>query len=385
METIYLDYAATTPIDPAVLMAMHTAEKRFFANASSIHSLGQLSKDKIEQARQAIAHLIKANPNEIVFTSGGTESNNLAVLGGALANKPNGNHIIATSIEHPSVLKVCNYLSNCGFDIDYITVDVDGKLNLNQLKTLVRSETILVSIMMVNNETGCILPIKEIGEFLSAKKIIFHIDAVQACGKLEISVEDLNADLLTISAHKIYGPKGIGALFIRKGTPLRNILFGGIQEVNRRPGTENIVAIVGFAEAVEQLVVHRSERKRVLNLRDHFEAELIRKIPQIQINGIKSPRIYSHSNIHFPFLTGDAMLMNLDMMGIAVSTGSACGSGSPSPSHVLSAMNFDKKRILNSIRITLGRYTTESEIVRVIQAIDDIYRHHKKRTTESDV
>lgn len=385
MEKIYLDYAATTPIDPAALMAMHTAEKKCFANASSVHSQGQLSKDKIEHARQTVAHIIKANPSEIVFTSGGTESNNFALLGCAFANKSNGNHIIATSIEHPSVLKVCNYLSNCGFDIDFMTVDSDGKLNLNQIKALVRSETILVSIMMANNETGCIHPVKEIGEFLSDKNIIFHIDAVQALGKIDISVEDLNADLLTISAHKIYGPKGIGALFIRKGTRLRNILFGGAQELKRRPGTENIVAIIGFAEAVEQLIVHRSERKRILNLRDLLEAELIRKIPQIQINGFKSPRIYSHSNIYLPFLTGDAMLMNLDMMGIAVSTGSACSSGSSSPSHVLSAMNFDKKRIFNSIRVSLGRYTTESDIVKVIQAIEDIYEHHKKRIPESDV
>jgi cysteine desulfurase len=385
MDTIYLDYAATTPVDPAALMAMHSAEKRYFANASSIHSLGQLSKDKIEQARQTVAHSIKAKPSEIVFTSGGTESNNLALLGSAFANKSSGNHIITTSIEHPSVLRVFNYLSNCGFEIDYMTVDKNGNLNLNQIKTLVRSDTILVSIMMVNNETGCILPIKEIGEFLIDKKIIFHSDAVQAFGKLDIAVEDLNADLLTISGHKIYGPKGTGVLFIRKGTQLRNILFGGAQEVNRRPGTENIVAIIGLAEAVEQLVIHRSERKRILSLRDYFEAELIKKIPQIQINGLKSPRIYSHSNIYLPFLTGDAMLMNLDMMGIAVSTGSACSSGSPFPSHVLSAMKFDKKRILNSIRISLGRYTTESEIIRAIQAIEDIYKQHKKRTAKSYV
>jgi len=239
--------------------------------------------------------------------------------------------------------------------------------------------------MMVNNETGCIMPIAEIGERLNRKGIIFHTDATQAFGKLDFSVEKFNVDLVTFSAHKIYGPKGIGCLYIRRGTFLENLMYGGSQERGRRPGTENIVSILGFSEAVEQLVVQRYERKSIAALRDKLEVELKRLIPEIKINGDESPRVCSHSNIYFPFISGDAMLMKLDMQGIAVSIGSACSSGSPKPSHVLTAMNLEEERVLNSLRFSLGRFTTETEINRVITIINDIHNQYTNRIIEGDV
>jgi cysteine desulfurase len=306
-------------------------------------------------------------------------------MGTIFANKSKGNHIITTTIEHPSILEPCKSLIQKNIDIDYLSVDKKGQIDLNQLDNLVKPETILVSVMMVNNETGCILPIKEIGELLKGRGIIFHTDATQAYGKLDLSVKKMNADLVTLSAHKIYGPKGIGCLYIRKGTKLENIMFGGSQEGGRRPGTENIVSILGFSEAVEQLVVQRYERKSIAELRDKLEVELKLRIPQIKINGNESPRVGTHSNIYFPFISGDAMLMKLDMLGIAVSIGSACSSGSPLPSHVLTAMTLEEKRVLNSVRFSLGRFTTEPGINRVIEIIDNIDKQNINRMTENDV
>lgn len=374
MKLIYLDYAATNPLDHSVIRVMYETEQCCYANPSSIHSAGQRSKLLLEDARLTVADSIGAKSNEIVFTSGGTESNNQAIIGSAKANRHRGRHIITSKIEHPSVLESIKYLMENGFQVSFVDVNTDGFPDLKQLKSLINDKTILVSLMLVNNESGCILPIKKIGEILKNKPIVFHSDAVQGYDKLSISVDDLGVDLLTLSAHKIYGPKGCGAIYIREGTKVENIIYGGAQEARRRPGTENLVAIAGFSEAVRQVAVNKDQIQTMRSLRNLFEEKLKEILPEIIINGEKAERAVNFSNIYFPFMSADSLLINLDLQGIAVSTGSACSSGSPQPSHVLRAMGFSDNHIRNSIRFSLGRYTTKQEIlktVKIIRAIAD--------------
>ncbi len=374
MKIIYLDNAATTPVDPDVLSVMQETSKIYFANPSSIHTHGQQSRVLIEDTRQVVANAIKAKSKEIVFTSGGTEGNNLALIGAATAYQHRGKHIITSRIEHPSVLKSCQYLAKMGFKISFVDVDKNGLLSLEQLQNLISEETILVSLMLVNNETGCILPIKKVGELLKEKTVIFHSDAVQALDKIDLSVDDLNIDLLTLSAHKIYGPKGTGALYIKSGTKISNFLHGGSQESGRRPGTENITGIVGFGTAINKIELYSAKRNIFLSLRNLLENELRKNIPGLLINAEGSNRVSGISNIFFPFMSGDSLLINLDIQGIAVSTGSACSSGSQKPSHVLSAMGYDKERVNNSIRFSLGRNTTKTEILRTVEVLSAIYK-----------
>jgi cysteine desulfurase len=369
MKLIYLDYAATTPLDHAVLRVMHETEQHYYANPSSIHSAGQQSKIILEDARQAVAGSIHAKSNEITFTSGGTESNNLAIIGTAKANRHRGRHIITSKIEHPAVLESIKYLVDNGFHVSFVDVNMDGFLDRKQLKSLINEKTILVSLMLVNNESGCILPIKKIGEMLKDMPAVFHCDAVQGYDKLSFSVDDLGVDLLTLSAHKIYGPKGCGALYIREGTNIENITYGGGQEARRRPGTENLVAIAGFSEAIRQVSVQKDQIESMRSLRNLFEEKLKQTVPDIIINGEKADRIVNISNIYFPFMSADSLLINLDLQGIAVSTGSACSSGSPQPSHVLHAMGFSENHIKNSIRFSLGRYTTKQDILKTVETI----------------
>jgi cysteine desulfurase len=377
MDRIYLDYAATTPLDPAVINCMYDLSKNHFGNPSSIHWSGQKSRQIIESARKTIAEMIGARPGEIVFSSGGTESDNLAILGTAIANRDRGRHIITTRVEHPAVLEACRYLEKTGYEITFLEVNEDGMLSLEELDRAISDNTILISVMLVNNETGVIFPIKQIGEMIRKKNILFHCDAVQAFGKMTIDVQDLGIDLLSVSAHKIYGPKGTGALYIKSGTRLDKILYGGSQEAGRRPGTENVVAIGGFSEAVEQISVQRAERSRIRNLRDNFETRIKDLIQGISVNGQKSERIFTHSNICFPMIAGEILLMNLDIMGIAISTGSACSSGSNRPSHVLSAMKLPEDRVKNSVRITFGRFTRTDEIDMTIDQIQSIIARDK--------
>jgi cysteine desulfurase len=376
---IYLDHAATTPIDPSVRTVMDKINSSHFANPSSIHSSGQKSKVLIENSRKIVARFIDAKAGEIVFTSGGTEANNLALIGAARANIDNGNHIITSKIEHPSVLETCKYLSANGFRISYLNVDENGLLDVAQLKNTICNQTILVSLMMVNNETGCLLPIKEVGQLMKDLPIIFHTDAVQALGKIDFQANALNVDLLSLSSHKIYGPKGCGALFVRQGTTLEPILYGGFQETSRRSGTENLPAIAGFAEAVNQIQFNESNRNKIHSLSSLFENELKNTIPNLIINGEEVPRVPGFSNVYFPFLAGDSILMNLDLHDIAVSTGSACSSGSQKPSHVLRAMGFDDERINNSVRFSFGRHTTEDEILRTVDVLKNIYDNSLKQ------
>ena len=375
MTMIYLDHAATTPLDSAVATAMHRVEVQYFANPSSVHSAGQQSKVQLEHARHVIADALMAKPDEIVFTSGGTESNNMAIIGAARANRHLGNHIITTKIEHPAVLEPCHFLEQNGFRLSYLDVDRDGLPDLDQLKTLLSQDTILVSIMAVNNETGVILPLDQVRSLMDGTSALLHCDSVQAFGKTQLPA---NVDLLSFSAHKIYGPKGIGALYIRKGIRIDPILHGGSQEVRQRPGTENLPAICGFAEAVSRLQHFSVHADRIRYLRDLLEQKLLDQIPGLEINGSDAPRAGEFSNIYFPFMTGDSLLMNLDMHGIAVSSGSACSSGSRKPSHVLASMGFSSDRISKSLRFSLGRSTSEEDILKTVDIISMLFKRLKK-------
>jgi cysteine desulfurase len=372
MDTVYLDYAATTPIDPAVLNRMYDLEKNYYGNPSSMHRFGQKSKHVLEEARRTIAAAVGVQPNEIVFTSGGTESDNMAVIGTAAARRGKGRHIITTAVEHPAVLESCRYLERAGYGVTYLEVDRDGRISTERLQRSITDETILVSIMMANNETGVIFPLDEIADIIGKRDIVLHCDAVQAFGKMNIDLAEKGVDLLSLSAHKIYGPKGIGALYIRRGSVVEKYLHGGSQEGGKRAGTENVAAIGGFAEAVEQLAIQRSELKRIRGLRDRLESGLKEAIPGMHVNGGAVPRLIGHSNLYFPEIPADSLLMNLDLKGIAISTGSACSSGSTRPSHVLTAMGFPPEHVAGSVRITLGRFTRETEIEHTIRTIREI-------------
>lgn len=378
MSMIYFDNAATTQIDPKVLIKLKTFESEFYANPSSIHSAGQRSRFIIEESRDIIAKTIGCSSKEIIFTSGGTESNNLAIIGSALANRDRGNHIITTGVEHVSVLNTIKYLSSIGFNVSYLNVEKNGNIDLDELQKLLSDETILVSVMMVNNEIGNILPIEKIGDLLKDTEAIFHSDSIQSFGKIEINVNNLNVDLLSISAHKIYGPKGVGALYVRSGIKINNLFYGGSQERILRAGTENLTGIAGFGIAVKQTVVNTNERERIKILRDTFEEKLLSMIPDIIIHCSQSPRIFNLSNIFFPNISIDSFFLNLDLAGIACSTGSACSSGSIASSHVLSAMNFPKEEINQSIRFSFGRFNTIDEINNAIEIISEVYYRLKK-------
>jgi len=378
IKTVYLDYAASTPLDAEVSKVMTDAGREYYANPSSLHYPGQQSKVVLEKSRRSIADSIGAESRQIVFTSGGTESNNLALLGISRAYRSRGNHIITTGVEHPSVLECCKFLTGQGYRITYLKVNEQGQIDLNELLSVISDDTILVSVMMANNETGCLLPVREIGRILRPRKIPFHCDAVQAFGKIDFTVQDLNIDLLTLSAHKIYGPKGIAALYIGDDLPLENIVYGGSQERNRRAGTENLIAIIGFAAAVQQLDRNKSEREQIAGLRDHFEDELRRNIPGVQINGGNGPRLFSHSNVFFPFINGESLMMSLDLQGIAISVGSACSSGSPRPSHVLTAMGLEPQWVSSSVRFSLGRFTTAREIDYTLNTLVRLYQERSK-------
>jgi cysteine desulfurase len=379
MRQIYFDNAATTVVDPAVVAAMDDIQINYYGNPSSIHSQGQKSKVRLETARAQIAAYIGAQAQEIVFTSGGTESDNLAIIGAAMAHRDKGRKIVSTRIEHPAVLQGLQYLSQNGFEIEYLDVDKKCHFDLKQVEKSIDTETILVSVMQVNNETGHILDLKPVVDIVRQRKILFHTDAVQALGKLKLDVGDLGVDLLSLSAHKIYGPKGVGALFVKSGLQINGQMLGGAQESNRRAGTENLAAAVGFAVAVKELENQKNETKKIRKLRDLFEKLLLEKVSGAELNGNHAERICSHSNVYFPDYSGDSMLMNLDMNGIAVSTGAACSSGSIRPSHVLSALGYEKKRVKNSVRFSFGRFNTIEEVEQTVNTIIEIYKHTGKR------
>jgi cysteine desulfurase len=373
MRRIYLDHAATTPVHPEVAKAMLPYFTEAFGNPSSIYSYGQEARGAIEEARTKVAKLIGARRDEIIFTSGGTEANNFALKGAAYANESKGNHIITTAIEHHAVLEPCKFLEKRGFTITYLPVDKYGLVDPDDVKKAITAKTILISVMHANNEVGTIEPVAEIGEIAREAGVYFHTDAVQTAGHVPVNVDELKVDLLSISAHKFYGPKGIGALYVRKGTKLVPFMHGGQQEKRRRAGTENVPGIVGLGKAAELAGQEMDkEAKRQAYLRDKLIGGLMEKIEHLHLNGHPRKRLPNNINISVDFVEGESMLLNLDLEGICASTGSACSSASLEPSHVLLALGVPPEQAHGSLRFTLGRENTEADVERVLEVLPRI-------------
>lgn len=373
MRRVYLDHSATTPVRPEVLEEMLPFFKDQFGNPSTIYSWGREAKNAIEEARARVANLIGAQPEEIVFTSGGTEADNMALIGAAYANQKKGKHIITSSIEHHAVLDTAQYLMRQGFKVTFLPVTREGLVRVEDVAEALTQETILISIMHVNNEVGTIQPIQEIGKLARERGIIFHTDAVQSVGKIPVNVDELNVDLLSASAHKIYGPKGVGCLYIRKGTRIQTLLHGGGQERKRRAGTENVPGIVGFGKAAELAGLElESESQRLKKLRDKLIDGVLSRIDEVQLNGDRERRSPINANFSFRYVEGESILLSLDMKGIAASSGSACTSGSLDPSHVLLAMGIPHEIAHGSVRMTLGRDNTEEDINYVLEVLPEI-------------
>lgn len=364
MEKIrYFDHAATTATKEEVLKEMLPYFTLNYGNASSIYSMGRKSKKTVEDARQKVADAIHATPKEIYFTSCGSESDNLAIKGVAYANREKGNHIITTKIEHPAVLHTCQNLEKQGFKVTYLNVNQEGLIDLKELEMAITKETILISVMFANNEVGTIEPIKEIGEIAKKYQIYLHTDAVQAIGNIRIDVEELNIDLMSMSSHKFYGPKGMGALYVKKGVKFEKIQDGGHQERNMRAGTENVAGIVGFGKAIELAYEDfDAYNTKLTKLRDYYISQVEEKIPYIKLNGHRTQRLPGNSNISFQFIEGESLLLNLDMKGICASSGSACTSGSLDPSHVLLAIGLSHEIAHGSLRVTFGEDNTKEDV-----------------------
>jgi len=383
MSRVYLDYNATTPVDTQVLDAMLPYFSTDFANASSIHTPGQRARAAVETAREQVAALIGARSQEIVFTSGGTESDNHAIFGvaGSLvaqpilavrlsSSAPGPPHIVTTTIEHEAVLNTCQASEKQGASVTYLPVDREGLVDPDAVRRAIRPQTALITIMQANNELGTVQPLVEIGRIAREHKIYFHADAVQSAGKIPINVTDLNVDLLSLSGHKLYAPKGVGALYVRSGTRLRQLLYGGHHQRGFRPGTENVAGIVGFGKAAE--IARNSlatDAKQLSALRDQLERGLLERIPQVRVNGGAAPRTPNTTNIMFAGLEGEALVIALDLKGLACSVGAACSSGAVEPSHVLTAIGLTQEEAKSSLRFSLGRHTTEAEIDFALEVI----------------
>ena len=373
MKPIYFDHGATTPIRREVLEVMQPYFTDTFGNPSSIHGFGQKARKDLEEARKKVAETIGADFREIFFTSGGTESDNLAVQGVVRARKGHGGHIVTSAIEHPAVLNTCRYMERQGYDVEYIPVDTDGRVNPETVKAALKPDTVLVSIILANNEVGTIQPIQEIGEITKAQGIPLHTDAVQAVGKIPVKVNDLNVDLLSVSAHKIYGPKGTGILYVKQGTPFTPLFFGGHHERGVRPGTENVAAIIGLAKAMELADAERDDFfTNMARLRSMLEVGIREKVKNTQFNGHTEKRLPNVSNISFHSIDGESLLFVLDSQKIAVSTGAACSSGSAEVSHVLTAMGLSPELAGGSMRFSLGRLNSEDDIRYVLDVLPDV-------------
>lgn len=368
----YFDNSATTKIDDEVLESMMPYLKEFYGNASSIYKLGQVSKNKIEEVRENISKIINCNPDEIYFTSGGSESNNLAIKGIMRANKNKGNHLITSKIEHPSILNTCKELEQEGFDVSYISVDKEGNLNLKELKNSIKENTVLVSIMYANNEIGTIQNIEEIAKICKEKNVILHTDAVQAIGSINIDVRKSNIDSMSLSSHKFYGPKGIGLLYVKKSIKFNPIINGGHQERNKRAGTENVASIVGMGKALEVINKTLQEKNEYIgNLRNYFESE-IKKIANVKVNGNIENRLPGLSSITIKGVSNDTMIIGLDMKDICISAGSACTSGSIEPSHVLKAIGLNTRESKSTIRVSIGKHNTREEVDYLVKSIKEV-------------
>lgn len=373
IRSIYLDYNATTPLDPRVLEEMIPYLAQNYGNPSSIHSSGSIARAAVDCARERVSDYLGARPGEIVFTSGGSESNNFAIKSLAYALSDRGNHLITTAVEHASCLETFRFLERGGFEVTYLPVDSFGLVSPEQFRDAITERTILVSCMHVNNETGVISPIREIGEIARERGVVFHTDAVQALGKIEIDLGNLPVDMASFSSHKICGPKGAGALYVRKGIGLEPFVHGGGQERGKRSGTENVAAVCGFGYACELLHAElETENERLGKLRDRLFEELSRRIENVYLNGHPDSRVSNTLNVGFPGTPGDSVVMNLDTAGVAVSTGSACSEGNVDPSHVLLAMGLEEQEALCSVRFSFGRFTRSEEIDGVIEVLPAI-------------
>jgi cysteine desulfurase len=373
IKRIYLDYAATTPVDPRVLKAMEPYFSEKFGNTMSLHSFGQEAKTALEESREIVADLMGAKPSEVIFTSSATESNNLALKGVAFANRKKGNHIIISSIEHSCIMESAKWLEQQGFEITRLKVDKYGLVDPEDVKKAIKKETILVSIMHANNEIGTIEPIEEIGKICKERGVYFHTDAAQSFGKIPINVSKMNIDLMTVSSHKMYGPKGAAALFVREGTKIEPILHGGGHEVGLRSSTVNVAAIVGFAEACKICKKEmEKEAKRLTKLRDKLIKGVLEKIPGSHLNGHPTKRLPNNANFWFEGVEGESIVIQLDLLGIAASTGSACSSEKLEPSHVLLAIGLRPEQAHGSLRLSLGRWTKEKEIDYVLKVLPKV-------------
>lgn len=370
MKTIYLDHNATTPLREEVLAAMTEVYREVIGNPSSVHFLGRQAHRRLETARERVAEAIGARPEEIVFTGGGTEADNLAIQGIAYAYRSRGEHIITSAIEHAAVLSTCRYLEKEGFSVTYLPVNGEGLVDPAELEKAIRPETILISVMAANNETGVIQPVSEIGKISRSRKIPFHTDAIQGLGKISLSVEEMGVDLMSLSGHKVYGPQGVGALYIRKGTRVRPLTYGGHHERAKRPGTENLAGIAGFGEACRLAVQDLdSEADRLRLLRDRLCREVMGKIPRVKLNGAPDRRLPNTVNLSFEYVEGEGILLGLEARGIAAATGSACSSGELAPSHVLNAMGVEAALAQGSVRFSLGRENTLEDILFTADAL----------------
>lgn len=370
MRNVYLDYSATTPVKEEVLKEMIPYFTEKFGNPSSLYDKGLEAKAAVDHAREQLAALINADPKEIYFTAGGTEADNWSLMGVADKLKDKGNHIITTKIEHHAILHSCEFLEKHGYEVTYLGIDKNGRISLQELENAITDKTILISVMMVNNEIGTVQPIKEIGKIAKAHKIIFHTDAVQALGNVPIDVKDMGIDLMSMSSHKIYGPKGEGALFMRKGLRISNYIHGGAQENSKRAGTENLTGIVGFGKAAELARINFDKHvQHCSELRNYLVDRILKEIPDTQLNGTMEGRHPGNANITFKFIEGESILLLLNQFGISVSTGSACSSKSLEPSHVLVALGVPVEMIHGTVRFTVGDFTTKEDIDYVIEKL----------------
>jgi cysteine desulfurase len=378
VKRIYLDHGATTPMKEDVLEAMLPYLKEIHGNPSSVHSFGREARKALDEAREKVATALGASPEEIIFTSGGSEADNLAIQGVSNTLYTKGKHIITSSIEHHAVMDTVNYLGQIGFDITFLPVDEFGMVNPDQLKSEIRDDTILVSIMTANNEIGTIQPIEEIGNICREKGVYFHTDAVQAIGHMPFNLKEQPVDMLSLSAHKFYGPKGIGVLYKRKGVKIRQIFFGGSQEIKLRPGTENLPGIVGLGRAIELAAEDIAEKREgLVQLRDHLISRLL-EIGDVKLNGHPVKRLPGNVNVSILYVEGESLLLGLDLKGVAVSSGSACTSGSLDPSHVLMAIGLDHQTAHGSLRLTLGRDNTLEEIDYTVEVVKEIVEKLRK-------
>jgi cysteine desulfurase len=379
VQRFYFDHNATTPVSPAVLEVLVPALLEVYGNASSIHQHGQQAKQKLEIARRQVAGLLACDPKDLVFLSGGTEADNLAILGTVRASTAEKKHVVTTTIEHPAVLNPCRQLEREGVDVSYVRVGSDGVVDPADIRRALRPETILISVMHANNELGTIQPIQEIATLAHEAGSLLHADGVQAAGKIPVDVRALGVDLYSISGHKLYSPKGIGALYIKHGTRLAPIQFGGRHERERRPGTENVPGAIALGQAAALTTeVLASESARLRTLRDRLEAGILERLPDCGVNAGRSPRTPNTTNVFFDGLEGEALVISLDLKGFAVSSGSACSSGAVEPSHVLLAIGLPRERARASLRFSLGHSNTEEQVDALIEAVAESTAHLRK-------